>query len=555
MRTRFTLLAAGVFLSCIVGCAPMVVCTVETVVTPDYTCTRVLRLDASPDPNYPNQRPRLGEYFLFPPAELYETYMAQPEKALFAGAFDNFSVIPPDLARVTPGTDKVARNTFSFWGVDLGLVVMANFDETLSDIIVSREDGLAAIGEFMRLVVPEIMAVLNARYGSKYDLSRLDQWLTNDLVAKLQRIYSGAWNIRSAKRSGVTSPGEAVEMYVFLMREAQREGLELAPVGTPNLEQENIRRLKEYGAQKARELCPPRQAGGAPLSPDMLSGSVGEELLGALQKAVTARHGSINEFIRKVGAIIPRALGAYLTGEAMPLYMLPEVSYTYRLRVPGTILQTNGLRDVSGDIIWSFDDTDLALTGQSMWARTLYVREPVVHALGLRNFPSSLTDVDQLYGLAVNSQGQIRDALFDTLEQCVLARSLAPMEALANTASSPDSGAARGVLELLQKFRAQDGAAQPSAQPPARQPAAPAAAPQAPQQPQLQPPAVQAPAVQNGAPPALPAPQAAAPVRNQEYNNALTPLQPLEEMPNPARQAAPATSPNVTPIAPPPQPR
>lgn len=568
MPRRLSLYAAlflGLILS---GCAPAVICSIETVVMSDYSCRRVLRLDASPNPAVPNQRPRLGDYFQFPPAELYETYLAQPEKAAFAGMFNSYENIHPDLARITPGTNLVAKNAFSFRVMDLVLVVLADFDETIPDIVISREDGQAALAELIRLLVPEVMSVLNARYGAKYELSRLEQWLRNDVVAKAVRIYGKAWEIHSAKRSGVTSPGEIVELYMFLKDEAKREGLELAELGTPNLEQENLRRLKEYAIRKARELCPPRQSGGAPLSPDMLSGNVGEELLGALQKAVTARHGSLNEFIKKVGALLPRAFGAYLTGEAMPLYMLPETTYFCRLRVPGMIMQTNGVRDVNGDILWNFTDSDLALTGQSMWARTMFVREPVLNALDIKGFPSSLAEVDRLFGMCVSPAGTPREALLMSLQQSAGARSLAPLEALSNTASSPDAQAAREVLELLNKYRRQDGAATgpgqtapqnppPVPAPAASKPAATASSDQSKSARRSEPTA------------ATPAPAAAAqPARTQNVTptrpnattgqaNPLAPIKPLEDSPPGKPQPPPASgvSPGEAwPIAPPPLP-
>lgn len=474
------------------GCAPLVTCTVETIVLPDYTCRRALKLTATPNPNYPGQRPRLGDYFQFPPAELYETYVAQPESAVFAGIFNSYENIPPDLVRPTPGSNRLSTNSFSFQVIDMILVVLADFDETINDIVQSKEDGQAALAEFVRLVVPELMAVLNARYGQKFDLSRLEAWLMNDLPAKLQRVYGGAWNIHSNKRSGVTSPGELIELYIYLSEEAKKEGLELAPLGTPNLEQENIRRLKEFGVKKALELCPPRQPGGAQLSADMLSGSSGDELLGAMQKAITARHGSINNYINKINTLIPRAFGTFLTGTAVPIYMLPEVSYQYRLRVPGTVLQTNAVRDVNGDMVWTFTDSDLALTGQSMWARTLFVREGDTSALGVRGFPSTFGEVERLFGLCVAPDGRPRDDLLDALQNGVGVRSLAPVEALAANTAAPDSQAARGVLELLARYRnqgnqpqAQQQIQQPQPQQRAPQPV-PQQQPQTPPQPQPQ---------------------------------------------------------------------
>ncbi|MCD8351102.1 MAG: hypothetical protein LUC93_10880 [Planctomycetaceae bacterium] len=461
------------------GCSPSVLCVIETEVYPDYTCTRLTRMDARPNPQYPGQRTRLTEYFQFPPAELYDSYAVQSDKALFAGNFDSFEQIPSDLVRPTPGTTALAGNLRSFRVMDMVLFVWADFDETITDIIQSQEDGESALQELVRLVVPEVMAVLNAKYGQRFDLRQLESWLYNDFPAKLRRLYAGAWAIHSAKRSGVTSPGEDFEFYMFLKAEAAREGLELAEPNHPDLEKENVRRLKEYGMRLAARLAPPR-AGTGGVSAETFAGTAMDELLAGLQQAIIARHGSINNFIAKIAALVPRAFGAYMTGTTMPLYMLPNTTYQYRLRVPGTVIQTNGVRELNGDLVWNFADRDLAFTGQSLWARSLFVREPAVYALGLRGFPASLGDVDKVFGLCLTPQGSPREELLRRLRDSVSTRSLAPLQAMANDQSSPDAPSARGLLELFEQHRrngptrsAQPGQTsqdQPAAQPPTAPP-------------------------------------------------------------------------------------
>ncbi|MCD8139891.1 MAG: hypothetical protein LUE17_08965, partial [Planctomycetaceae bacterium] len=391
-----------------------------------------------------------------------------------------------DLVRPTPGTTALAGNLRSFRVMDMVLFVWADFDETITDIIQSQEDGESALQELVRLVVPEVMAVLNAKYGQRFDLRPLETWLYNDLPAKLRRLYAGAWAIHSAKRSGVTSPGEDFEFYMFLKAEAAREGLELAEPNHPDLEKENVRRLKEYGMRMAARLAPPRPGSGG-VSAETFAGTAMDELLAGLQQAIIARHGSINNFVAKIAALVPRAFGAYMTGTTMPLYMLPTTTYQYHLRVPGTVIQTNGVRELNGDLVWNFADRDLAFTGQSLWARSLFVREPAVYALGLRGFPASLGDVDKVFGLCLTPQGTPREELLRRLRDAVSTRSLAPLQALANNQTSPDAPSARGLLELFENHRRNGpgtAATPPSASaPPPPQPGAapaPAQTPEAP---------------------------------------------------------------------------
>ncbi|MCC8191348.1 MAG: hypothetical protein LIP77_12070 [Planctomycetes bacterium] len=455
--------ATALVLACclLAGCAPTVLCVVETEIQPDYTASRVTRMESFPNPRFPGQRPRLADYFQFPPAELYDSYVVQQDKVLLAGLFDSYDQIPSDLVRGTPGTTALAGNLFSYRVMDLVLFVLADFDETLTDIVASQEDGEAALYELVRLAVPEVMSVLRAKYEAKYDLSRLEAWLSNDLPAKLRRIYAGAWAIHSAKRSGVTSPGEEYEYYLFLRAEALREGLELAEYGHPDLGQENLRRLKEYAARLAGSLVVPR--GGGVVDGQDLAGIAADELVASIQRAITARHGSVNNYVGKIAALVPRAFGAYLTGTMMPIYLLPETTYQYRLRLPGTVIQSNGVRELNGDLMWTFSDRDLAFTGQSMWARSIFIREPAVYALGLRGFPATLADVDRLFGLCLAPGGTPREGVLQALGQSVAVRSLAPLEALATAAQHPDAVSARGILELFSAHRrAQTSAAGPA---------------------------------------------------------------------------------------------
>lgn len=462
LRTALSCLLAVAIL--VAGCSPSILCSIETEILPDYTCVRVTRMEGAPNPETPSRRPRIADYFQFPPAEHYDTYAVQPDKVLFAGPFEAFDAIPPDVIRMTPGTDKRAGNLTSFRVMDMVLFVLADFDETFMDIVANQADGEAALTELIRLLVPEVMAVLNAKYGQRFDLSRLESWLNNDLPQKLRRIYIAAWAIHAIKRSGVTSPGEEFEFYMMLKSEAQREGLELADPNTPNLQQENIRRLREYGMRLMQQLIIPR--GGESLSGETIRGLEPNELLVALQQAISARHGSINNFIAKIASLVPRSFGAYLTSSVMPLYMLPNVTYRYRLKVPGVVIQTNGVHEFDGSVVWNFADRDAAFTGYSMWARSIFVREPAVFALGLRGFPSSLADVDRVFGLCLNEQGAPREALLKALGDSIMARGIAPLQALANDANAPDNQAARGMLDLFENHKKSQAArpANPAAQ-------------------------------------------------------------------------------------------
>lgn len=472
---RFFIMFTLAAITVVAGCMPSVVCRVDTIVYADFSCRRVAQLNAIANPQVPNQRVRLSDYFQPPPAENYDTFVIQPDKAVYAGRFPLYSDISPDLGRIVPGSTAVADNRFHFRALDFVLFVIADFEENLSDIT-TREDGSAALDELLRGLLPEVLTVLHARYDATYDISRLENWLQVELPGILQRVYGEAWAISRARRGGFTAPTEEQDIQSLLMREAKSLGLDLVPMDQPGAKQENLQRLKKFGSEQFQRLCIPRQPGQA-MPQDMLSARTGEELLGAVQKAILARHGSFPAYMRKIESLMPRVFGAHLMSYAMPLNMTPEVKYQFRMRLPGTIIHTNGLRDFTNDLYWTYSDYELAFSGQTMWARTIVPRENVLRALGLKNFPGNLANVDIMFSLAFGPDGKLRESMFKALEQSALQGGLGPLEALARSADA-NSVAAGKLLELLRKHQ-QQAANQPNTPSTVEQPVPPEAPPPA----------------------------------------------------------------------------
>jgi hypothetical protein len=218
----------------------------------------------------------------------------------------------------------------------------------------------------------------------------------------------------------------------------------------------------EFLEGKFGELVEPRHADVPPLTWTMLSS---DEAKASYTLTLETLHGSLPAFLTKLEHRLPAALGAYLPGELALSPWNPRMAFHARLRLPGTVLHTNGLRDLDGTIHWDFTGRDVALSGYSLWARALIVREEAVRALGLEAFPGSILAVDRLYQELSRGGGLHDGPLAETLREAVETGTLEPLERLAGTAPQPASAEGGGaappevregaeqLLELLRSFR------------------------------------------------------------------------------------------------------
>lgn len=455
-RPRYSLWTAAAFaVVALGGCAPRFVVHAETIVAADQTVERRVAVGLAADAPHNGGTVRIADFLAFSPAGRYREFALQDRRLMLRGAFARFEDILPDVRVKLPGFAREAKNEFHRRHADFRLFALVDYEERMGDLA-DRADGEAALAELLRWVVPDVASAVRERYGADYDLTEFERFLHVDVPGMVGRLYSGLWEMRRAKRSGLTGLTESAEAFARVSAEARAQGLELlAPDAGPEaaVQAENSARARQWAARRLQALARPRTAQTPPLSADAWEDKALRE---ALTRRLTERHGSFKAAMERTGALLPRAFGAFLMPRVMPVGWYARYQFQMRLVVPGRVLQTNGLCDMDGSVYWTFAGEDAALAGQSMWARTLVVDPAAAEALGLRDFPGNLAVVERLARLMSGPGGSPRLAVVRALEASVGARSLAPLAALADSGPAADPGdalSARQVHGVLTRLR------------------------------------------------------------------------------------------------------
>lgn len=447
---RFSLLLVSLLLLPL-GCAPILLYRIETIIHEDATIERKVAIQGQPPPDAPNLQVRLSHYLELPDPSLYRQAEIEKDHALLYGVFSSSSPPPSDIRKLTPGTDRVAANRISYRTLDLVLFKVLEYEDRIDDIVV-REDGERALEELLRILLGTAIQGMRRRFDASYDLGGLESYLHEILPDVARRSYAAFWEIRRARRDGLTAPSEEEEWRGRLQRELARLGLSLRLEELPGGTAFSPEPFLRFADEKLRQLVAPRQPQTPTLTTAMLRG---EEMRQIFQESIAQQYGSLTIFLQTLERLLPRIFGAFLLGDANFIPLQSHLRFHARLRMPGMYIQTNGLRDLDGSLVWIFTDRDIALSGCRMWARSLWIHPPTIQALGLERFPEGLATVEVFYRLLCDRQGRLRPTLIEGLRRSVEASSLAPLEASATSreGDGEEALAAKALLEFLQRYR------------------------------------------------------------------------------------------------------
>jgi len=437
------------------GCAPQVSYRIYTIVTPTHACERRVTITAVPHPRIPNQRVKLHDYLEFAAAETYENFVLMPERAILNGRFASPEEVPSDFNKITMHTERVARNRIRYRAIDLVLVEVIDYEEEISDIV-ERREAEAALERLIAIAVDALCKTLRDRCEGRYDTTALEEYIRQNLPALCRRLYSALWEIRRARRGGFSGRTERQEWELRLLEEiANFAGQEAMPEpALPGVRAEVLKALE----RKLQSLAKPL-GGAEPITLAFLQGKDSAEQTAALQTAIARQFGSLEKFFASVEPLLPQVFGAFLINHFSLLPVNPRFDFQMRLSLPGEVVQTNGIRDLDGGILWTFSDEDVALSGYAMWARSLVIRKDEISDLGLVNFPGHLGAVEKFFQELRASGGGLREPLLQALRACVAEKSLAPLERLAackeeQTEPPADTpAAAQRILAFLKRFQ------------------------------------------------------------------------------------------------------
>ncbi len=454
--SRIPLLVAGVLLAC--GCSPTISFRADTTLAQDGSCIRKAIITGYPNSKIPNMRVKISDYLELPEAEQYETFVLTPARVMFGGKFEKTGDVPADFIKITPASDLLAHNELKVERVDLVLLEVMDFEERFVDIA-TRAEGEQALEEMLSILLETISGFTEFKFGDKYDLTELKLFLRETFPPFARRLYAYTWELRRARRAGTDANSERDEWKRVLQAELSKIGMTFPEQPSSSRMINDV--LQQFAKEKLPQLVTPKQENVPPFSLDMLLGkSSRTEFLNDIRAFLDKQYGSMMAFMQKIDPPLTKVLGAFLLTEVSIVPTNPEFDFQMRLKMPGHIVQTNGLRDFDGRILWQFDGHEVALSGKNLWARSAIVNVQAAQALGLVNFPGQIKTIEMLFQLLHDRHNSPHDTeeVFSGLRESVKAGSFEPLAKLAHVKteagdSTPSGKTALKLVQLLERFR------------------------------------------------------------------------------------------------------
>lgn len=350
------------------------------------------------------------------------------------GRFDHPSKLPVHFLRKGAGELKgtLARD---YARRDYGFVVEHRWKETLTDVV-TLEDMRRATDELAELCIAVGRDALVDAYGTDYEFGELIKWFQTEGVAWFHEATDLFYDL-GARRELKNESWE-----LAFARICARRGLQVLDdtgVPLPADAQEAVRLhfVRSLLYQKVRT-----KGGKAPASEvveAILTGSglmkraskpdseePGDEPPSQLslseKKVIDQNHGGQAAFEARFSQLATRIMGLYHFPPLQP----PE-RFTYRLKVPGTIVATTGSLLSPQEVEWTFEAKDAFPLGYAMECRSLSVRGEVQQKLLGRTPLQTQDHLQKFVAILANDA-----ALNRAVQACIAENSLLPLRARAN---------------------------------------------------------------------------------------------------------------------------
>ncbi|MBD3676540.1 MAG: hypothetical protein HUJ26_23765 [Planctomycetaceae bacterium] len=311
---------------------------------------------------------------------------------------------------------------------DYQLVKEYVWEEEITDIV-EYEKIPQARRELIDLLADATQEAVQAGLGNEYNVSKLIEWMRTDGNRML----------------------EEYTLYLYADKQNQFEDLS---------EEESARRIRDtfgkyglVGFQEAEFLNFLRlrlKAGVRDRNGEPIDDEVVEEMLGIEKKYENnARHRRMIDVFKKrfdqngTDAARLRELIATQFGIYHANILYTNDQFDIWIRLPGTIVQTNGTLETNGTARWSFDVDDISPTGYEMKAKALFPvsleNSNILPAGQLKTPHEMLTFIDLM-----QSDAQLQKTFEDALQE----NSLAPIIQLRDQAYKDATRNQNGAAEV-----------------------------------------------------------------------------------------------------------
>lgn len=328
------------------------------------------------------------------------------------GHFDELDQVPQHYLLKLKGTDLASELKHDLTINDYGLVKEYVWMEEVTDVVI-LEDVPAARREMIKLLSTVVQEGLENGLGDDYDVSELIRWIETEgdqLVEELTLV------LLSKELHDLDEP----ESQKRLDAVAARYGItEMSEEGFNSF----VRKRLRAGV---------KHKGGEPLRPEIIDAILEDpndeddgkaqpnKYQQALQAAWEKYVGDKKDEPNRLQILLAKQIGVH----GIPLYGPPQ-EFDVWLKLPGEVIETNGVVDEEGFLKWSFGKDDVWPSGYRMLARSV-LPVKVRNSSVLRK--AKLGRRDEM--LSFLKLMQADSELHETVQECLEQNSLGPLEDL-----------------------------------------------------------------------------------------------------------------------------
>lgn len=408
IKWRAWFLPAFVLAFLAAGCGPPSVFTVETVVHPDGSCDRTIgqpRYECLPaEALKPEWIGRIGpvaeaqpvrpqeplkpewvarwksmKYVKGPPASPRAGRQAGREDYFIAsGSFPSPREIPPHYRRTVDEYPEAGASDLrrTYERIDRAFVVEHRWSERITDIV-TLPGFLEARDKILDILLPLGLRLLADEFGPDYDISGLSDLVRRDVRRTLEEaavlVYDAGVRGRT-RRDDETIDAGLADRLVALSRRIGFDPLDARGKRLANEELDG--RIRDFLRRVVLERV--RHRDGSPMGRSDWDALIARwSKQGRFMEPDSRQQERLKQF---VGPLVPRMMGIY----GVPLIRLsPAPEFAFTLRLPGELVETNGIGQKGGRTRWAFTGDDIFPDGYEMRARSLEIdRDAQKKALG-----------------------------------------------------------------------------------------------------------------------------------------------------------------------------
>jgi hypothetical protein len=279
-------------------------------------------------------------------------YQEELNYVIACGTFENLDQVPQHYRYELDGTELVSELKHDLTIDDYGLVKEYIWVEEITDVV-RFEDIPAARREMIDLIADIVKEGLHNLLGDEYDASELIKWIRTDGEKLIEEC---TMLLLDPSFRNLDEDSRKKRMEPLLLKYGLAEF-------SNDWWYESLR-LRLNKGLKRKDGKPVDDA----VIEMIVKGSMGppRDVEVAFERALIERFGDKETAHAQMSALLARQVGLH----GVPLLKAPQ-EFDVWLKLPGEVIETNGIVDEEGFLKWSFADQDIWPLGYRMTARSV----------------------------------------------------------------------------------------------------------------------------------------------------------------------------------------